>query len=668
RGISEEIDDIESECAGLDAKIREDTISLDNQYKKKHNIESDNMDVREKISELEGSMKAISSFSDGELVRSILDRVREGGIDLGPLDEPGRLFLDLTSRGIMDLMEEYKVYADKSDYFALKAEKESTDDPKTITSLNERIWEYEYNHDFDPIRDLPTLHMLPQGIDMRAIKEVKGIAEEMMDGALGKLKVDLDLVRSMESDTALVDREITRLKNGIDLMKNNAVYRKREKLIGQFNSKAMEVFGALNKSPISSDRGDMLEEIIILRREANEMFGGSRSDIEDTISAMKRMTKYLRADGIVENDRDEYNPSLLKLVNIIGMTCTAKDRFIDEDSKSVKLNELNIDVVIIDEVSKVPFIELLQPILYGKTVILVGDHKQLPPIFTERVREEEMGKYDPQKVNEESERRYKRMYEESFFKTLFDKTPDSNKVMLNVQYRMHPDIMDAINVFYGGRLQFGGNPASKDHHLTVPGARGRPVIEPSRHILFVDCKGRERQESGSTSFSNEVEAEVVRTLLNSIDKCCIYDRFGKPIGEVNRFNDQRLSVGVICPYADQARLIRGRYSRSYRSFNDSSEERFMVKTVDDFQGDERDVIILSMVRTNPNSQFLSDFRRINVAASRARRLLIVVGNRQILEKMKVKVDEKSIRVYKDMIDTMERKGSVLSSSDILGGE
>ena len=668
RGISEEIDDIESECIDLDIRIREATVALDTQYRKKHRIESDNMEAQDRISELEGRLESIRKFDDGGLINEIFDRIREDGMDPSGLKEPKSLFSELASRSILDLMEEFKVYADNAEYFALVAEKESSNDLRTISELNERIWKYEYDHDFDMARDVPTLCLLPSGLDLKVIKRIKEIAEEVMDEKVVKLRTDIDMMRSLESDTSSIDREIARSKSKIDSMKGDPAYTKRENLKGQFNSKAKEVFANLNKSPSSSNREDILDSIMSLRQEANDMFGASDSETEDILSAIKRIIKYLRADGIVENDRDEYNPALLKLVNIIGMTCTAKDRFTDEDSKSVKLNELNIDVVIIDEVSKVPFIELLQPILYGKTVILVGDHKQLPPIFTERVREEEMGKYDPELVNERDEQRYRRMYEESFFKTLFDKTPDSNKVMLNVQYRMHPDIMDAINVFYGDNLSFGGNPSSKDHYLTVPGARGRPVIEPSRHIIFIDCKGRERQESGSTSFSNEMEAEVVRKLLISMDKCCVSDRLGRPLGEVNRHNDQRLSVGVICPYADQARLIRGRYSRNYRSFNDGSEERFMVKTVDDFQGDERDVIILSMVRTNPNSQFLSDFRRINVAASRARRLLIVVGNRQVLEKMKVKVDDRNVRVYKDMIDRMDRKGCVLSSSDILGGE
>ncbi len=93
----------------------------------------------------------------------------------------------------------------------------------------------------------------------------------------------------------------------------------------------------------------------------------------------------------------------------------------------------------------------------------------------------------------------------------------------------------------------------------------------------------------------------------------------------------------------------------------------MVKTVDDFQGDERDIIILSMVRTR-KSPFISDFHRINVAVSRARRLLVIVGNRAALERINVRMDGRSVPVYRDMISMIERKGRVLRMEDIMGGE
>jgi len=94
----------------------------------------------------------------------------------------------------------------------------------------------------------------------------------------------------------------------------------------------------------------------------------------------------------------------------------------------------------------------------------------------------------------------------------------------------------------------------------------------------------------------------------------------------------------------------------------------MVKSVDDFQGDERDVIILSLVRTS-RSAFISDFRRINVAMSRARRLLILVGDAESLENEIVTLSEdRKVPVYKEIIDGIRAGGGYHESDDILGGE
>jgi superfamily I DNA and/or RNA helicase len=99
--------------------------------------------------------------------------------------------------------------------------------------------------------------------------------------------------------------------------------------------------------------------------------------------------------------------------------------------------------------------------------------------------------------------------------------------------------------------------------------------------------------------------------------------------------------------------------------------------VDDFQGDERDIIILSMVRTTSKARFLMNYHRINVAISRARRLLIIVGNRSALEPMLVPMDDdmgtekgpgRKLPIYRNMISTIERKNGILTEDTITGGE
>jgi superfamily I DNA and/or RNA helicase len=160
---------------------------------------------------------------------------------------------------------------------------------------------------------------------------------------------------------------------------------------------------------------------------------------------------------------------------------------------------------------------------------------------------------------------------------------------------------------------------------------------------------------------NDSEAETVSRMVRLIDAA----REGF---------DETLTMGVITPYADQMRMIRRMLrmddERSpdrlrLRNFLEKGEERFMVKSVDDFQGDERDVIILSLVRTT-ESRFISDFRRINVAMSRARRLLVIVGNADSLADVAVDVDgDGTLRnVYKDIIDDLKMDGRVVDSEEV----
>lgn len=103
------------------------------------------------------------------------------------------------------------------------------------------------------------------------------------------------------------------------------------------------------------------------------------------------------------------------------------------------------DVVIIDEVSKCTPPELLIPALKGKKLVMVGDHRQLPPMLDTNTLEEvyqEIGS-----INTELQ-----LLQESLFKIQFETANDNIKKMLNVQYRMHPIIMGAINQFYDGKL------------------------------------------------------------------------------------------------------------------------------------------------------------------------------------------------------------------------
>ncbi len=415
------------------------------------------------------------------------------------------------------------------------------------------------------------------------------------------------------------------------------------------------------------------------------------------IPMYKEIIKYLSQEDILEEDRRAYTRELFNCVNVFGITCTSRDRFtksqLQELDKygidSVDIRTQGIDVVIIDEVSKSSFLDLLIPILYGKTVILVGDHRQLPPMYDLRhMRESDFEGLDESIINKEINDGYTALYEECFFKTLYEKVPDDFRVMLNKQYRCHSHIMEVFNHFYGGNakgLMVGKKQQDdeKEHRLTVK-INGNSIIETKHHICFVDCPERESSAyEGSTSKVNEQEAQVAITLLKELDKACAeLVRQGKLRYDKERRIDERPSVGVICTYGDQASLIKKkRKYQQFTGFSGKQDEKLVISTVDDFQGDERDIIIVSMVR-NPapgkryDAEFIKKFERINVALSRARKLLIIVGSKQFLSEAGVidlpdlegrkELDKQNFHVYKEIIDTIYFRGRVLTASDIIG--
>jgi len=157
---------------------------------------------------------------------------------------------------------------------------------------------------------------------------------------------------------------------------------------------------------------------------------------------------------------------------------------------------------------------------------------------------------------------------------------------------------------------------------------------------------------------------------------------GKPKVDKQRGKDDRKSMGVICTYGEQAKLIRRHLKDGeLKNINKKHDERYIVSTVDDFQGDERDIIFVSMVR-NPEprkrrqnvAEFIKKFERINVAYSRARRLLIIVGSKDFLSEATIDLPDMSgnlnlgktaYKVYKDIISTISTRGLLLKASDIL---
>ena len=325
-----------------------------------------------------------------------------------------------------------------------------------------------------------------------------------------------------------------------------------------------------------------------------------------------------------DHDLDEIRKLYVRHANVIGTTCVASAR------KEFMENYPVFDVVIIDEVSKATPPELLLPMLKGKKIILVGDHHQLPPLVGEDTLDETLQAILEESENLEEKDELKKLLKESLFERLFKNLPKTSKTMLAIQYRMHESIMETITPFYeeeNYRLQCGlvDSDSARDHLLESS------YVNRKDHLLWLDMPNEkpffeERMKDGKSRF-NQAELDAIRDVLIDLNEATAN---AKKEGRMNP--DERKSIGVISFYGEQVKRI----DRLIQQQVNLSHLTFRTGTVDKFQGMEMDVILLSMVRNNQEKNgdigFANDYRRLNVALSRARELLVLVGSSDMFTK------------------------------------
>lgn len=266
--------------------------------------------------------------------------------------------------------------------------------------------------------------------------------------------------------------------------------------------------------------------------------------------------------------------SILDRAQVICITCTAIDG-------SPIYDEL-FDLALIDEATQATEPVSLIPFLRAKKVVLAGDPFQLPPtILSDRASKEGLSK--------------------SLFERLLEDHGDGVKRMLKEQYRMNEGIMRfPSKTTYGGQLRAPPEVAART--LAEVLAKKDVLAPPT---LFIDTAGKgfeEKQEETSRSLFNDGEAELILARVKELLEAGLEPR----------------ELAIISPYSAQARYLRERIE------NTDVE----VDTVDAFQGREKDCILVSFVRSNAEGEigFLADLRRLNVAITRPRRHLFLVGD------------------------------------------
>ena len=322
---------------------------------------------------------------------------------------------------------------------------------------------------------------------------------------------------------------------------------------------------------------DAKMEIHPLRRDLDTQLDLNEK-LSRRISSMKGKEKGLAHRDIkkgwkeIRRIENQIRDDILDKAQVICCTCIGSGNEI--------LDGRRFPQVLIDESTQATEPAALVPLVRGaRQVVLVGDHKQLPPTVLS-FRAEENG------------------LKRSLFERLIDLGIEP--LLLTTQYRMHPAISKFPNQqFYSNKLIDGVNSEER------PAPAGLLWPDWENPVAFVPINGGETVSPDGTSRENSLEVSWVLKILEDLLEA----------GELTQKD-----IGIITPYAGQVRAIRNSMSEQL----DDVE----VRTVDGYQGREKEVIIFSCVRSNPekNVGFLSESRRLNVALTRAKRGLIVIGD------------------------------------------
>ncbi|WQW74494.1 AAA family ATPase [Helicobacter pylori] len=290
---------------------------------------------------------------------------------------------------------------------------------------------------------------------------------------------------------------------------------------------------------------------------------------------------------------------LISQHQVLGATCVGLA------VKHLGIELMEFDVTIIDETGRATAPEILIPALRTKKLILIGDHNQLPPSIDRHLLEQ-LESDNIQNLDAID----RQLLEESFFENLYKHIPESNKAMLNEQFRMPAPIGSLVSqLFYKEKLKNGVIKNTSQFY------------DPKNIIRWINVEGEHELEK--TSSYNKDQVQKIIELLEQIDRALNQRKIRK-------------TIGIITPYNAQKRCLRLEVEKyGFKNFDE-----LKIDTVDAFQGEEADIIIYSTVKTYGNLSFLLDSKRLNVAISRAKENLIFVGKKSFFENLQS--DEKNI--------------------------
>lgn len=416
----------------------------------------------------------------------------------------------------------------------------------------------------------------------------------------GLIKYNINVIRVGHPARILPDLR----KHSLDfIIENDKEYQKIKHILEKIEILKFEQDGYLK--PKKKWRRGLTDEEILLVSKKNRNFRGIPA------KKLKSMAKWIEK----KRDLDILYKKLRNLeANLIKKNLLKADVICATNSTAYSeiLQNIKFDVVIIDEATQSQEPSCLMPITKANKVILIGDHNQLPPTILSK-KAEKLG------------------LGISLFERLVPFCKKEFMQILNIQYRMNENLMEFSNKeFYNYEVKASKNVKKitlKDLGIKYSNLK---CIDYKFPLVFIDTyktKTSENIRKGSTSKENLLEAEIVNYILQEFRRLGIKDK----------------DIGIISPYQDQIDLLENLLNWP---------EELEVKTVDGFQGREKEIIILTLVRSNTKKEigFLEDKRRLNVALTRAKRKLIIIGDSNTLA---------INSVFKKLIKFIKNKGLYL---------
>ena len=346
--------------------------------------------------------------------------------------------------------------------------------------------------------------------------------------------------------------------------------------------------------------------------------------------------------------------------------------------------DIAFDIAIVDEAGRATLSELLVPCLKARKIVLVGDHKQLAPViddeiasnlnkeftkkevatsFFERLfkRLEEYSKEDRYLNGEASPSLVERLFLRRIINNMHENHIEHFKHRLIYNYRAEDKICQLYNQpFYDGELKTSqAIEGKREHNLSI--------FNSSVVWLNTNRRSDKRDKQVGTGKINRCNALLINSILYKLKD------------DMQKYNLKH-SIGIITPYRAQTNLlkdilsgIKKEFKDFYQKNSDSNQDKdlrngFDIGTVDSFQGSDRDIIIYDCVRSGGRIDFIADEKRLNVSLSRAKKLLIIVGDMEFLYSATVSEGENPFNKIVYYIDRNKDKCQIIDANANTKGE